>query len=362
MTNERIIKLDIVRTIAILNVVLCHCAERMYDMYNYDSIRTFSLLSRVCMMTLFTISRIGVPLFLFLSGALLLKKTIEDDTSVIKFYKNNLLPLVIANALWNLMYTIYNHFMLGTNIDVLEIIKETLLLSGTAIDQLWYLPMIISLYIGVPIIANIVKKFSFKIVSIIMVVIFVYKFIIPGLNNVFLVLGIEQAFSTGLNLSFLGETFGLHMLIGFYIYVGKKDKKHNLIYILMTVISFMLMVMLQLYSLRSGSNYVYYVWHDFPLLIITAAGVFLLLNNINESKIPNFIAKISVFLSKMSFGIYVVHMAILGWIEKIMIFINVSHLMKTLLCLGITFILSTLVVFIISRNKYLAKYLFVMKH
>ena len=152
------------------------------------------------------------------------------------------------------------------------------------------------------------------------------------------------------------------MLIGFYIYNDQKEKRHNLIYILITVVSCMLMVMLQLYSLRSGSNYVYYVWYDFPLLIITAASVFLLLNNINESKIPKFIAKISVFISKMSFGIYVVHMAILVWIEKIAVYINLSHLIKTLLCLGITFILSTLVVFIISRNKYLAKYLFVIKH
>lgn len=362
MTNNRIIKLDIVRTIAILNVVLCHCVERMYDMYNYDYIRTFSLLSRVCMMTLFTISRLGVPLFLFLSGALLLKKTIEDDTSAIKFYKNNLLPLAIANALWNLIYTIYNHFMWGTSINVLEIIKEMLLLRATAIDQLWYIPMIMSLYIGVPIIAHIVKKFSFKIVSIIMVAIFVYRFIAPGLNNVFHVFGIEQSFSTGINIAFLGETYGLYMLIGFYIYNGQKEKRHNLIYTLITVVNCVLMVMLQLYSLRSGSNYIYYVWNDFPLLIITAASVFLLLNNINESKIPKFIAKISVFISKMSFGIYVVHMAILVWIEKIAIYINLSHLIKTLLCLGITFILSTLVVFIISRNKYLAKYLFVMKH
>ena len=84
--------------------------------------------------------------------------------------------------------------------------------------------MIMSLYIGVPIIAHIVKKFSFKIVSIIMVAIFVYRFIAPGLNNVFLVFGIEQSFSTGINISFLGEAYGLYMLIGFYIYKAIKYK------------------------------------------------------------------------------------------------------------------------------------------
>ncbi len=42
MTNKRIVKLDIVRTIAIINVVLCHCVEKMYNMYNYEYVRTLS--------------------------------------------------------------------------------------------------------------------------------------------------------------------------------------------------------------------------------------------------------------------------------------------------------------------------------
>lgn len=49
------------------------------------------------MFVTFTIGRLGVPLFLLLSllsGALLLRKSINDDNDLVNFYKRSLLAML----------------------------------------------------------------------------------------------------------------------------------------------------------------------------------------------------------------------------------------------------------------------------
>lgn len=91
--NIRIQSFDIARSFAIICVVLCHSIEFAYSNVYYLNLSENSQIFRIIF---FTISRLGVPIFLFLTGALILKKQIESDDDILKFYKNNLLPLFIA--------------------------------------------------------------------------------------------------------------------------------------------------------------------------------------------------------------------------------------------------------------------------
>ncbi len=117
MTNNRIIKLDIARTFAIICVVLCHCSQMVYTQQSV-LIKDLGFMSRVFFMATFTIGRLGVPIFLYLSGVLLLEKSIEKDEDIFRFYKNNLLPLLIVNEVWIVIYNVYNIFVLkGTFLD-----------------------------------------------------------------------------------------------------------------------------------------------------------------------------------------------------------------------------------------------------
>ena len=69
--KNRNINLDITRTIAILCVVFCHSVESIYK-FNLSFTRGLSTISKSFMFISFTIDRLGVPLFLFLFGFLLL--------------------------------------------------------------------------------------------------------------------------------------------------------------------------------------------------------------------------------------------------------------------------------------------------
>ena len=71
--NSRNINLDLARSFAICSIVLCHCTEFTYQL-TQESWSTSSTLSQYVRTILFTLGRLGVPIFLMLSGFLLLQR------------------------------------------------------------------------------------------------------------------------------------------------------------------------------------------------------------------------------------------------------------------------------------------------
>ena len=241
MTNNRIIKLDIARTFAIICVVLCHCSQMVYTQQSV-LIKDLGFMSRVFFMATFTIGRLGVPIFLYLSGVLLLEKSIEKDEDIFRFYKNNLLPLLIVNEVWIVIYNVYNIFVLKGTFLVTNFIKELLLLKNSDMLNMWYMPMIIGVYIGVPFLAKIVKSFSFKSFKPIMIVMFIFFFIVPALNVFSSIFGINQTFGSGMNVAYMGGTYGLYLLVGYYIYNRKCDRLKNWMLVVLSLISFFIIL------------------------------------------------------------------------------------------------------------------------
>lgn len=84
--KNRIIYLDIARTFAIILVVLCHSVTLIYKM-NLQEWNLISLNAKIFKTIIFTLGRMGVPLFLFLTGYLLLNRKYDNDADIKKFYK-----------------------------------------------------------------------------------------------------------------------------------------------------------------------------------------------------------------------------------------------------------------------------------
>ena len=79
---------DLLRCIAILCVILCHAITAVYDidLESMTPIRPTVVLA----FTLFTIGRTGVPIFLMVTGYLLLDRP-YDEGGAVRFWKRNLL-------------------------------------------------------------------------------------------------------------------------------------------------------------------------------------------------------------------------------------------------------------------------------
>ena len=212
---------------------MCHATESIY-LLNKNGWARLSNQSRIFMIVSFTIGRLGVPIFLFLTGALILKKSFETDDDVFKFYKKNLASLIITNSIWIVIYNIY--FLINNQKDIVTnefIIKELLLIKQVPLKHMWYFPVIIGLYIGLPFVSKIIKTFSKKALSILMVLIFISAFVLPMINVILAIIGIKDAYVSLLNISFLGGAYGLYVVVGYFLDSRSEHNRKTSIFIVM---------------------------------------------------------------------------------------------------------------------------------
>ena len=121
--NKRVGWLDFARTFAIISVVFCHAIQSAYvvNVKEWDMLVTGEKIFRTIG---FTFGRLGVPIFLYLSGYLLLDREYESDRDVIRFYKHNFLPLLITVQVWNVLYNVFLALVEGNRIRVNVLIKD----------------------------------------------------------------------------------------------------------------------------------------------------------------------------------------------------------------------------------------------
>lgn len=95
---KRNISLDIFRICAIFFVIMAHVFE---DAYNLPDLSHLSLsnLDAWSVYLGFTIGRLGVPIFLMLTGYFLVDRDWTDD-KIKRFYRNNLMRLFITWEVW----------------------------------------------------------------------------------------------------------------------------------------------------------------------------------------------------------------------------------------------------------------------
>ena len=147
ISTKRILYLDEVRSLAIILVVLGHLIRS----FSHD----FASWQICC--GVFSLTRIGVPLFFTVSGALLLNK----NDSLKKFFKKRLSRLFIPFLFWVLVYIAYSAVYIkhGFYLDyAIDVFFGT---SSTFGVIFWFIWMIIIVYIGIAILC-ILKLFLQK--------------------------------------------------------------------------------------------------------------------------------------------------------------------------------------------------------
>ena len=94
--------LDVMRALAIVSISMNHAVNRAYENFSYAffEFRTIPLWSTGIKVLAIVFGHIGVPLFLMISGALLLNKRIEGEEDIRNFYRHNLLSILITTEIW----------------------------------------------------------------------------------------------------------------------------------------------------------------------------------------------------------------------------------------------------------------------
>lgn len=361
--KQRNIKFDIIRTFAILCVILCHSVEAIFD-FSQQGWDILNNSSRIFMFVTFTIGRLGVPLFLLLSGALLLRKSINDDNDLANFYKRSLLSLFIVNEIWVVIYNIF--FVLTGQIKEVTvgyIIMELLCLHQVPAMQIWYFPMILGIYLGIPLVIKIINSFSFKSLSIILGVIFISEIIFPTLQVILSVVGVNESYQSLLSPSYLGSAYGLYIILGYYL-VNKNKIFIKKIYILIiTLVNFFFAVFMQLFAYSNFSKviYGYNIWYNNVFLFVCSIGIFILFNKMNDLKIGEKLKSYFTYISKISLSIFFIHYIVQYFLVDIVSGLNIIGSLKVIILFSLVFIISTAIIYILSKIDFISKYILRIK-
>lgn len=173
--DSRVVWLDVVRLIAMFTVVCCHCT----DPFNFYPGTAPDIVDIKFWGAVYgAVLRPCVPLFVMITGALLLP--VRGDVSV--FYKKRILRVLFPFLIWSVIYNLFPWItgLLGVEPKVIldffpysgeEVMRQSLAVSMGYIAELpfnfslldvhmWYIYLLIGLYLYLPIFSAWVEKAS----------------------------------------------------------------------------------------------------------------------------------------------------------------------------------------------------------
>lgn len=206
--KKRKLYLDIIRSCAIILVVICHSVEQFYRPVLFGQ-RKVSFLCWSAENILFILGRVGVPLFLAVTGTLLLNRKYDN---VIEFYKKSLIPLVFTTEIWIILNYLFCCTIGTTEFGLFDLIEQIFFLKASSLSHMWYMPMIIGCYIAIPFLSQIIHSEiavnEYRVIYIGGIIAF---FVIPTIN-IFLRKDIIDIPKLGLqiNVGFWGSCYGLY--------------------------------------------------------------------------------------------------------------------------------------------------------
>ena len=298
LRQNRIIYLDYMRIAATIAVMVIHvCASRFY-VTDVNSIawKTYNVFD--------SISRWSVPVFVMISGALFLPRTI----SIKVIYKKYILKMIAAYIIWSIIYVLPLKLAFPDNL--------LLIIDGHY--HMWFIKMIIGIYICIPLIKPIVENenrmnYFLALFVIITVIVpsfsqFILDFTPEYINEV--VYTFKKCFDNmNIYIGYIG-----YFVLGYYLDIHLFDKKQELVVYLMGIMGFIMTISFNyLISVKAQepceNYYTYFMLNVF--LESLAVFVFLKNNYVRFGIKESIIAKVS----KCSFVAYLVHVLVIEGLD-----------------------------------------------
>ena len=234
MTENKLMQrqyhLDYLRVFASIAIILLHVTAQ--NMNYVELAGTGWNIYNICN----SASSWGVPVFVMISGALFIPREIPTKT----LYQKYILRMAIAYVVWSAFYAIVDPignliFTEGYHITFVEIIGN--FISGAV--HLWFLPMIIALYMCIPLIKQLTKNDN--LIKYFLLLSFIFCFIKTQTELVVTNLLSGSVLTIFENVNTLFKNFNINLVLGYTsyfilgFYLNKTEinkKKRTLIYIL----------------------------------------------------------------------------------------------------------------------------------
>lgn len=367
--QKRMFYLDVARVIAIIAITLNHAVNRTYhtdigQLAEYLSLPVASTLLKVAVCVF---SRMGVPLFLMITGVLIMNKKMKTASDVRWFYKHNILSLFITTEIWYVL--MYWFLVLGNNViaehgwpSVIGGMFSTMLfLNQTTMSSMWYMPMILCVYMTLPFVVMVKDKLEGskdKLLYLPLVVLFVVAMVLPNINKALVILQMRELTSP-IHENYLFSFYYVYIIVGYLIGKGVLHSWKNGTVVLCAVGSFLICCGYQFWVYTTPADYM--ITYDFPLFPVCTAFAFELIRRVAHwfQKAERPITGIS----RISFAIYFMHMLFVTALRAVLdqfapgMMLPIRLILLEVIPVG----LSIALILPLSKIKLLRKYLFLIK-
>jgi surface polysaccharide O-acyltransferase-like enzyme len=284
--------------------------------------------------------RFGVPVFVMITGALVLHREYE----VTDFLKRRLSRILWPFLLWSLVYIAYAWYdeevSFSDNIwtNVHTVLHQ---LKYGAYYHLWYVYMLVGLYLFIPIISKFVRNASEKEIHYFLLVWFVVMtFSQPYLSRFVPLIDVHY---------FIG--YSGYLVLGHYLAFKELPEKGIetplIVYFLLCVAS----ITIGTYFLSINTHGLSTVMYEplGPFIVLYASGVFLLAR-VCTFNLPEVVVKLRAIAGGLSLGIYLCHALFLTLLDGLGVNYKLFNpLFSIPLTALVCFTLSSFLVFIISK-------------
>lgn len=300
---KRIYYFDVLRSLAIISVLLMHSLSPYFRDINQTSWHTINLINAIV--------RYSVPLFVMISGALLLSKT---SLQINTFIKKRFSRIVIPTLVWSLVYI---YLYRNSTLDI-HVLKQ--ILNGPVYYHLWFMYMLISIYIAYPLLWGYTQKASkYNFIYIILAWFFITS-IEPVLHKFYGVhIGIRQEVLT----NYMG-----YFLLGYFLHKYDFTFKYSKIFYGMATLILIYLTAFGTEILSQTKLNLYFYSNAAPNVVLLSVTVFLFFKELPYHQMFTRFPKLDTAIIKLSYasmGIYLLHPIILDYIRHSSYFIHYSN-------------------------------------
>ena len=302
--KSRSIVIDLLRIISIIGVIGNHL---MYPVASRGDF--FGGTSWWLAFFIYTLSLVAVPIFIMISGYLL----IDRVDSLEQNFKRTIYKLIIPLLFWFGFYLIWKNQFRSVTFSMIEIVN--FIFSGN-MYIFYFLVILIGLYLLLPIMQLIAKHGSQKLHFAILYGSFIVTWIM-GFTHYFANFG-----GSVTSLATWWLPFFAYFWWGFMVkknYFQSKKKFLSLfifwgfLILAIGLLGFLLNASNITLAFKNGIFY----WHDYlsPTVGLMAVGLFTWAMSFKKISFPPMVNKIILNLSSLSYGTYLVHMFVIDYLD-----------------------------------------------
>lgn len=289
--NSKLYWVEYMKAVAILAVIVIHVTAPTLIDFHKEGLNNWTVFNFYN-----SISRFCVPVFLMISGALILSK---DYASLKDYFRHRFSRIFYPFLFWGVIFIVWNIYFISlkSQLTVLDIFKLIFLNFRDGIYyHFWFVYLIIGLYLFYPIARIWLKNADQKNIRFYLIIwLIVSFFALPAINKI----------RPGINMAYFSGYLG-YPVLGYYLmnytlnFKSWNEKRIGYLMVVFgTTFTFFGTQFLTLLKNEFDGNLYHYLMLN---VIITSAGIFMIFKNLNP---------MVGIISKYSYGIYLCHVIFL---------------------------------------------------